>query len=277
MEEFRELIDLLHRTVGIDPNADGPFSEDVMASLSEKYKISVEAIGVARTLLNVGALCHHSEREWWRHDFKKVRSQISALSKASARLRNELNGLDQETVTVLERSGLAAKIMQIPAVMELLDRAPSPPTAHFERLVVDESELELMLNRPKGDAVGLATLVGILDDLSSATDLSQRLAGTGQKGRPEDSAMFGLMEVAFQVWVNFVGMPFALDWASDNGPITPAAQWSVDVARAVEPDAALSKVITASRKVQERSIKISNLDELKAFAVHFLKRSGWVL
>jgi hypothetical protein len=139
----------------------------------------------------------------------------------------------------------------------------------------DDNQNLFGLYRPGKGILTLAEIKSTLADLVQAMERSRKTARFGKMGQPENDAMFDLLEIAFQLWVNFVDQPFTLVWGRDNSPDTAAAQWSVDVARVVDPDVLISHVMTAARKVKERSIKISRLDELPAFTHHFFKRSGW--
>ena len=79
------------------------------------------------------------------------------------------------------------------------------------------------------------------------------------------------MQMCFMIWTNIVQREFTLGWHNQQ-PDSDAARFCVDVAAIVDPKFVQSRIISASRKVRETGLNISNLEELLAQAEEFRKR-----
>lgn len=260
-----------------DPNANGPFTEEAIGILADKYSLPNKKLDEVRYLLNIGARSHKAEREWLAQNFKKARSQIKAISILCTKLQDALSDLDDDTLCILELAGLAQEFAQSGEIMGLINR---PTVAAGPRIIRNTQhsgdETGWALDRPSLGTVSFEEIKTLLMHVDEAAKGSLKAAREGKRGKPEDDALFDLFLIAYQIWVNYVDQSFTLVWAEETWePDTAAAQWCVDVARVVDPDASLKSIDTVSRKVRERSIKISSLEELPAFSDNYSKRAGW--
>jgi hypothetical protein len=260
-----------------DPNANGPFTKEAVGILADKYSLPSEILDGVRYLLNIGARSHKAERAWLAQNFKKARSQIKTISKLCIKLQNALSGLDDDTLCILELAGLAQEFAQSEEIMGLINR---PTVAASPRIVRNTQhsgdETGWALDRPSAGTVSFEEIKTLLTHIDEAAKGSLKAAREGKRGKPEDDALLDLFLIAYQIWVNYVDQSFTLVWAKETWePETAAAQWCVDIAHLVDPEATLENIDTVSRKVRERSIKISSLEKMKAFAENYPKRAGW--
>ncbi len=277
MDEVIALNQAIARNMDGDPNADGPFTKEVIRALAEKYSLPEETLEITRYLLNVGARSHKLETEWMNQDFGKARKQIKSVSELSKKLKKALRGLDSGTLNILEHAGLARGFAQSQEIMGYLNQSALAASPCVVRAAPERDDSsDWALDRVSDGIVSFEEIEAMLTDLEIAASGSLKMARDGKKGQPEDDSLLDLFLGAYQIWVNFIGKPFTLVWEKGTKvPETAAAQWCVDIARVVDPDATLKNIETVSRKVRERSIKISSLEEIQAFANNYTKRAGW--
>lgn len=277
MDEVTALNQVITRFIDADLNADGPFTEEVIRVLADKYSVPEENLEITRFVLNAGARSHKLETEWMNQDFGKARAQIKAVSELSNKLKKALRGLDSSTPNILEHAGLARRFAQSQEIMGYLNQSALAASPCVVRAAPERSDSSnWALDRVSDGIVSFEEIEAMLTDLEIAASESLKMARDGKKGQPEDDSLHDLFLGAYQIWVNFIGKPFTLVWEKGTKePETAAAQWCVDLARVVDPDATLKNIDTVSRKVRERSKKISSLEELPDFKDNYTKRAGW--
>lgn len=249
-------------------NANEPLTEEVFAPIAKRYHFIPGSEGTARIVLNIAIAKSRVEVKLTATDLTKVRRKFEAVTKRAAALRRALEGLDADDLFVADHAALCQKFAADPETMEIKGEQPKDPSA-----VLFLENANVVLSSHDGAGMSLEEFNSTLDALTEAMTLSLKVAGKGRKGRPKDASLEGPLMVAYQMYVNFTGKLFTLDWHSDSSPLSDAASFCVEFVRVFDGRSPDSKIASMARQVKEKSIKVSNLEEVDEFISHFSERS----
>jgi hypothetical protein len=244
-----------------------PFTEAVFAPIAEKYGFQPDGISIARLILNVAVGLYRLEAKWTATNLSKVRKKLAAVEKHSRALRQALQDLDEEDLYTANQASIAQGLATNPDTMGMLGKAlivPSPS------LTWDGQEAAL--KHPDHDPLPLSELTATLESLDQAISLSQHIARKGKTGRREDATLEALLFAAFQMYENFTGKRFTLDWHKDNAPNSEGAYFSVDIVRVFDSKIPASKIVSTSTDIRKVFIKVSDLEEARSFVSHYSER-----
>lgn len=251
---------------GIDPEI--PFSTEVFEPIASEFGIPKESANVARYLLNFAAQCSKVETKFHQTNMPIARKQLLKIKKLNEAYLEQLNQLLPETRAVLERTIVGTKL------------APNFENSG-DSLVLRNQGSESADNSTESDLAEvesinqlLASTTEQIEHFDSFITLAINVARGNKSGRPTDETLDDLLGTAFQVYVNFAGKPFTLDWHSDGEPLSDAAKFVVAIVKKFKPNTSLSHIATASRRIREKHIKVSSLHELPEFIANYNKRSS---
>jgi len=208
--------------------------------------------------LNLNIACNLPEPLSLTTDAKR---KLGRIRKLSADLEAALRDLGEETAKALNTPASTLRLVQALAALSSSDGENSWGAIQTV-MGLDETgdrEAEELARSLHRDLVRLNAL------------LTPPAEAERKAGRHENDALDALFATAFQVFENFVGKGFTLDW-HEGTPVSLAAEFCMDVAAIGAPDATASSVRTAARKARERSLKVSNLRELPEYAENYRKR-----
>lgn len=262
-DEEQQIAAFLEMWIGGIPKRTRFFDEENMKPLADNHRIPEDTKMWSLLLLEIAALSYWKEKERAKTDFAEARKKLGQLEKALTRLVQALDGLDQESRRVIYEARVARRLSDRPfadLVGSAVQRILQPRTADLDgqKTWLDEAQ-RLEDFRNSAAAIG--------NDAQGA----QKWAGKGRSGRRDDDSAKVLIQFCFMVWTNFVKRDFKLAWYKQH-PDSDAARFCVDVAAMVDPKLTTSRIISASRKVREENLNISDLQKLTAEAEEFRKR-----
>jgi hypothetical protein len=251
---------------GFDPER--PFTEDLFSNIAKSYAFDSNGVATARLVFNIAVQMSAREAKWTATHLPKVRTKFEAVREHSLALQRALQDLNEEDLYVANEATIAQGYASNPETMRLFETEPKPPSASVEW---DGNRATLV--RPGQEPLNFDELTRILNAIDEAMALSLRAAGKGKIGRREDATLEPLLLTAFQMYEQFTGKIFSLQWHSDNSPISEAACFCVDIVRVVDRKIPSSKIVSAANEVRKLSHKVSNLEEGLDFANQYSKRS----
>lgn len=261
--EEQQIIAFLEMWIGKKPKRTEFFDQDNIGKLAEDHGIPAEATMIVLWILELSALAYWKETERGKREYSARRKDLDKLEKAAARLAAVLDELDPDTVEVMHEARIARGFRDhdigtivASSVQSLMSPGTTPPP----------NQVEI----PHG-LQDLEHLREILAAVIADAQAGKRWAGEGKSGRPSDDSATGLMQMCFMIWTNFVQRDFTVAWFKSQ-PDSDAARFCCDVAAIVDPKLSASRIITATRKVRETGINISDLDKLTAEAEELRKR-----
>ncbi len=235
------------------------FTPEIMDQIGLDFGILAEVRDVVALVLEFGGREYASEAQRAALDFERIQKELRALDKAAKSIACALQNISSQTQSILHEAGVGRSLkgLDLPRVSGLRDA----PLLYYSASPDQEA-----LCIPLSDVQALLAALG-----QCAID-ARPAARASRNGRPDQQGLWDLLNAGFQVWASVLGRPFKLDWASNGDPITDAAQFSVRIARVVEPSLTLQQIATASRKVREKGMSFSNLEEVPQVAEHYRKQ-----
>jgi hypothetical protein len=255
-DELRKFVELYrHECLNLPRTV---FTPDVMASIAREFSFSSDEVDAAGQILEAGAQQWAIETERAKLDFEAIRKELRSLERAAKVAGDILGRLSGVTTGILIESSAGRGLSKLVVPAITLDGS-APALTYADPL------------NDKNRCVSLKEIEAILVALSRCAVDAGPTAGSNKKGRPADEALFDLLHFGFHAWKSVLGREFTLDWASDAEPITLAARFCVRIARVVNPTAPAQKIVTAARKVQEKSLSFSNLEDIPKVEAHYRK------
>ena len=241
---------------GADPEQ--PFTADVFAPIARRYGFLDALTPVLRFALNFAANGTGFEKS-----YPEARKELCALRRTIKKLDSQIDTIGLETSFLVERASACQKLKPNLDILQSGD---------FES--IPEMSLTSFKTIAQTNREGLA-LIEELSELSAKLDCyletAERVA-RGQGGRPANEDLELLLLAAYQAYVNGTGAPFTLDWHTDDATLSNAARFCVDVVSVAFPDVSFAQVRTVSRRVREKSIPVSNMQNAATFLASFNKR-----
>jgi hypothetical protein len=262
-DQQEQIAAFMEMWIGDVPEHAGVFDQDNVGKLAEDHGIPEELTVFALLLLEVAALAYWKETERAARDYPRHRKELDRLEKAAAKLASVLDELDPETVRIMHEARVA-KGFKDHAIGDVV--GASVQAVFLADVAADGSEQDRP-NEPR-------QLDSLRDALASVIDQAQagkRWAGEGKSGPRNGDSAADLMQACFMIWTNLVGRKFTVAWYK-NQPDSDAARFCCDVAAIVDPKLSASRIITATRKIRESDINISDLGKLIVEAEEFRKR-----
>jgi hypothetical protein len=263
-EDLQEqLAAFLEMWIGGVPDRTKYFDQDHIGKLAKDHGIREEFTMLALLLLEMAALAYWKEAERAARDYSTHRKELDRLEKAAAKLASVLEELDPETLGIMHEAHVARRFKDH-AIGDVVGAAVQ--SVFLPEAATDRSQQDRP-NEPR-------QLESLRDALASVIDQAQagkRWAGEGKSGRPSDDSATDLMQMCLMIWTNLVGGEFTVAWYK-NQPDSAAARFCMDVATIVDPKLSASRIVSATRKVRETGLDISDLEKLTAEAEEFRKR-----
>lgn len=251
---------------GIDPQQ--PFTEATFKPIAAMYGFPPETTYIARFTLNYAVALSNTEAKWTATNLPKVRKKLEAVEKHCRALQAALQDLDEEDFFAARYASIAQDFATDPELMGLFGESAleASPTITWDGT-------DAALERPFEAPLALNELSAWLEALNQALAVAQKVARKGKLGRREDATLDALIGCALQVYENFTGKRFSLQWNERNEAISEAARFCVDVVNVFDDTISPSKIVSASIQTRKNSIKVSDLEEVPDFVDHFSKRS----
>jgi|GEM_PF-1044453 len=241
---------------GADPEQ--PFTTGVFSPIARRYNFSDALTPVLRLTLNFAANAKSFEKS-----YPEARKELGALRRTIKKLDSQLDTLGLETRFLVERASACQKLK---SNVDLLQ------SGGFKSL--REMSLTSFKTITQTNREGLS-LIEELSEVSAKLDCyletAERVA-RGQSGRPADANLELFLFAAYQAYVNGTGAPFTLDWHIDDAPLSEAARFCVDVVSVAFADVSSAQIRSVSRRVREKSIPVSNMQNASIFLESFNKR-----
>jgi hypothetical protein len=262
-DQYKQIAAFQAMLIGEIPERTEFFDQDNIGKLTKDHGIPAEASMVVGVLLEFAALAYWKETQRSKREYSEHRKDLDKLEKAAARMVAVLDELDPESVQVMHEARVARGFRdhEIGTIVDAFVQSVTTP---------DTAPPPNQLDVPHG-IDDLAHLRNTLASVIADAQAGKRWAGKGKSGRPSDESATDLMQMCFMIWTNFVQREFTVAWFKSQ-PDSDAARFCCDVAAIVDPKLSASRIITATRKVRENDINISDLGKLIAEADEFRKR-----
>ncbi|WP_323034870.1 hypothetical protein [Pararhodobacter sp.] len=252
-------IEFFQRLIGNSHLERVVYTPKVIDQIGDEFAIPHASRDEIGQILEVAANAFSDEARLEALDFERVRKDLRNLEKAAKSLATVLDTLAPDAIEILIRVGFVQRLKDMP----------------LPRITQSEASAVLGYTVPDSDGsrcIPLSEATTIVTALGHCAAYARERVAESRKGRPEIGALVDLLNFGFQVWESVLGRSFKLYWASNGDPITDAAQFSVRIARVVEPSLTLQQIATASRKVREKGMSFSNLEEVPQVAEHYRKQ-----
>ena len=251
--------EFFQRLIGNSQSERSVFTPEIMDKIGEEFAILAPHRNEVGMLLEIGANAYSREAGLEALDFDRVRKDLRSLEKAAKSLTTIMDNLTPDALEILVRVGFVQELKDMP-LPRITQSETSPVLDYADRAT------DLSRRIPLSEARTIATA------LSQCAEYAHEKVIESRKGRPENGALVDLLNFGYQVWASVLGRAFTLDWASDGEPITHAAMFSVRIVRFVDPAATLQQIATAARKVREKGMSFSNLEEIPQVVEHYRKQ-----
>lgn len=253
-----------HATTPKEIGVDEPFTAEVIARIANMHGIEEKYVETARKTLNVACMLAKQEARRQSIELSAVRTQLKSLKLLVQKLTNELDTISSDTHSLISEAELAIKYS------EQLDLNG---TLKGEQLTFGIDVLQQLGERSAATSLQISQALTALEPLTELLEVALRTSGEGKRGPRGKRDLEFLFLGAFQVYENFASKKFSLEFLQDGSPISAAASFCVEVAKAYDPSVNTTRIVTESRYARERSIKISNLEEITAYMNNYSKRS----
>lgn len=161
--KWLESADFKQFVLGDSPDEKLYFTDEVMAALSQEFKLPSEHRQAVQNLLEAGAISYHREKEWKGTDFPACREELTSLFETAKELNQKLTQISDDALRILLASGLGRT-------------AGGHPYPKIEVLPLEDSQAAvatLLFRRDSDHSVQKVSITSISDILSSLSETAQ--------------------------------------------------------------------------------------------------------
>jgi hypothetical protein len=240
--------------LGSESSREMIIDEQFLGVLQADYDLPDETISSIQLVLKTSGRAYGQAKQRANVDYASCRKELGDIQKAIKRLSKALDAASLDALAVIKDAKLARALAAV------------GPEGLWQ------SELEQGSEATVATESDLDQLRELLLTVEESVIDAVKFARGKKPGRPDDDAAFELMHAIMLVWSSILKREFRLDWARDGEPITDASRFCVSVARRIDPDISISRVATICRKVREKCLPISNLQEFPEILKEYRKR-----
>ncbi|MDA9207822.1 hypothetical protein N9O61_02945 [Octadecabacter sp.] len=236
---------LVTSMLGTDKTIAELFDDVAYKKLATDHVIPTQSRSAVRQALTMGYAEYLREAKFYNLDVKKVGKELAVVAKAASALKSAITELSPDAVQAMNDFVLGSSLSeQLPHEETLKDADPAL----------------LIQSMLKNDATATDYGFDVDQSIQDFERVSQIATGglrfirAIKRGKRLDERFLVLMQKARLAWEIVLQRDFKLDWTSDNQPVTAAACYCFDVARAVDPAIEARKIQRAARLASEEAI-----------------------